>query len=121
MTTTERPIPAILDEEACRGFQTAIELAGRRWTGAILLAISRGSQRFGQIINFVDGLSDRLLSQRIKELESEGLIVRTVVPTMPAYSLYSLSDRGRSLIAALQPLVAWGVNEQGSEKPSPRS
>lgn len=110
--TDSRPQPAILDEAQCRGFQTAIELVGRRWTGAILLSISRGAHRFGEITRSVDGLSDRLLSQRLKELEAEQLVERTVVPTSPAYSLYTLSDRGERLMAALQPLAEWGATDR---------
>jgi DNA-binding HxlR family transcriptional regulator len=105
----QRPNPAILNEEECRGFQTAIELVGRRWTGAILLALSRGAGRFGEILAMVDGLSDRLLSQRLKELEAEHLVERTVVPTTPVQVRYALSDHGRELMAAMQPLVNWGI------------
>jgi len=104
--------PAILDEVECRGFQTAIELVGRRWTGAILLSLARGARRFGEIIRSVDGLSDRLLSQRLKELEAQGLVERTVVPTTPAHSRYVLSTRGIRLMEALQPLVEWGVADR---------
>lgn len=109
-----RPLPSILDEKDCRGFQTAIELVGRRWTGAILLSIARGARRFSEIIRSVDGLSDRLLSQRLKELESEGLVERTVVPTTPAHSVYTLSTRGQRLMAALQPLAEWGAENMVS-------
>jgi DNA-binding HxlR family transcriptional regulator len=105
----QRPNPAILNEEECRGFQAAIELVGRRWTGAILLALSRGAGRFGEILAMVDGLSDRLLSQRLKELEAEHLVERTVVPTTPVQVRYALSDHGRELMAAMQPLVNWGI------------
>jgi DNA-binding HxlR family transcriptional regulator len=108
-STRSRREPAILDEQECRGFQTAIELVGRRWTGAILLSMARGARRFGEITRSVDGLSDRLLSQRLKEMESEGLVERTVVPTTPAHSVYTLSTRGQQLMSALQPLVEWGV------------
>ncbi|MCS5717139.1 helix-turn-helix transcriptional regulator [Herbiconiux sp. CPCC 205763] len=111
IATDPRPQPPILAEEECRGFQTAIELVGRRWTGAILLSITRGARRFGEIIRSVDGLSDRLLSQRLKELEAEGLVERTVVPTTPAHSRYTLSTRGFRLMEALQPLVEWGVSD----------
>jgi DNA-binding HxlR family transcriptional regulator len=106
-TTTRRP--SHVDEEKCRAFQYAAELVGRRWTGAIMLAISLGAERFVEIRRLVDGVSDRLLSVRLKELEAEGLVVRTVVPTYPAYSRYTLSPRGAELIAALQPLIRWGV------------
>jgi DNA-binding HxlR family transcriptional regulator len=103
-----RPQPSILDEETCRSFQQAVELVGRRWSAAILMALSLGAGRFGEILISVDNLSDRLLSQRLKELEREGLVVRTVVPTTPVQVRYALSDRGHELIGALQPLVDWG-------------
>lgn len=113
MTTAQtRHEPSILDEEACRGFQHAVDLIGRRWSGAVMLAISRGAERFGEILHLVDGLSDRLLSQRLKELEAQGLVVRTIVPTRPAHARYTLSDRGVGLMSAMQPLVRWGVSEE---------
>ena len=108
----QRPQPAILNEEECRGFQTAIELVGRRWTGAILLALSRGAGRFGEVLAMVDGLSDRLLSQRLKELEAERLVERTVVPTTPVQVRYALSEHGRELMIAIQPLVTWGLKSR---------
>jgi DNA-binding HxlR family transcriptional regulator len=104
-----RPQPSILNEEECRSFQKAVELVGRRWTAAIMLALSRGAGRFGEILTLVDGLSDRLLSQRLKELEAEGLVVRNVVPTTPVQVRYGLSGSGRELMIALQPLVNWGM------------
>jgi len=112
--TTQRhtgggPDPAqILDDEACRAFQGGMDIVGKRWTGAIMLAISRGARRFGQILRLVDGLSDRLLSQRLKELAAHGLVTRTIVPTTPAYSEYELTPLGEQLIEAMQPLVLWG-------------
>jgi DNA-binding HxlR family transcriptional regulator len=102
----------VLDEEACRAFQFAVELIGKRWTGAIMLALTRGAERFGEIATLVDGLSDRLLSQRLKELEAEGLVTRTLQPTHPPHSTYALSADGRALMAAMQPLVRWGVAAQ---------
>lgn len=89
-----------------------MEIVGKRWTGAIMLAISRGARRFGQIVRLVDGLSDRLLSQRLKELTAQGLVTRTVVPTTPAYSEYELTPLGQQLIEAMQPLALWGYLNQ---------
>jgi DNA-binding HxlR family transcriptional regulator len=108
MRPDTRPQPSILDEQACRGFQQAVELVGRRWSAAILLALSLGARRFGEILARVDNLSDRMLSLRLKELEAEGLVLRTVLPSTPVQVLYTLSDRGRELMTALQPLVDWG-------------
>jgi DNA-binding HxlR family transcriptional regulator len=110
-----RPQPSILDEEDCRGFQAAVELVGRRWTGAILLSLDRGARRFGEIARSVDGLSDRLLSQRLKELEAQGIVEREVVPTTPAHSRYTLSMRGVGLMEALHPLAKWGIDAELQE------
>jgi DNA-binding HxlR family transcriptional regulator len=67
-----------------------------------------GAERFGDILLRVYWLSDWLLSQRLKELEAEGLVTRTVVPATPVQSRHARSGRGRDLIVALQPLVKWG-------------
>jgi DNA-binding HxlR family transcriptional regulator len=98
-----------IDAEACRAFQGTLESIGRRWTGAILLAATRGACRFGEYRRMVPGISDRLLSQRLKELEGLGLIEREVVPTTPVQVLYRPSQQGSALMAAMQPLVQWGV------------
>ncbi|SEQ41705.1 winged helix-turn-helix transcriptional regulator [Microlunatus flavus] len=108
--------PTPIDDEACRAFQDVVELIGRRWNGAILLALARGHSRFGDIRAQVDGLSDRLLSQRLKQLDDAGLVRRTVVPTTPVQVLYELTDRGLRLITALQPLVRYGVTERAATR-----
>lgn len=96
-----------IDEAGCRSFQDALELVGRRWTGAILLAAVRGARRFGEYRAAVTGISDRLLAQRLKELEADGLIERSVIPSTPVQIRYAPSDAGRELMAVLQPLVTW--------------
>lgn len=105
--------PPVIHDEACRGFQAALDVVGRRWTAAVLRALALGAERFGDIRWRVDGISDRLLSLRLKELEAEGLITRTVVPTTPVQVRYGLTRRGRDLTVALQPLVEWGIAENG--------
>jgi DNA-binding HxlR family transcriptional regulator len=111
-----------LEEEACRSFQGALELVGRRWTGAILLAGSRGARRFSEYRAVVSGVSDRLLSQRLRELEAEQLIERTVIPTTPVQIRYAPTARGAELMAVLQPLVDWGIRHDlaNSRRPAPR-
>ncbi|HEY0691443.1 MAG TPA: helix-turn-helix domain-containing protein [Kribbella sp.] len=111
--TTRRPVQTI-QEHACRSFQQTMELIGRRWSGAIILALSLGATRFGEILTLVDGLSDRLLSQRLKELEAEGIVVRTVVPSTPVQILYALTDSGQELMTVLQPLVDWRQDRPSS-------
>lgn len=97
-----------IDDDECRRFQTSVELVGRRWSSAILLAVARGAERFGDIVAVVPGLSDRLLAQRVKELETAGLLQRQVIASMPVQVRYRLTDRGGDLMRSLQPLIAWG-------------
>lgn len=96
-----------IDDEQCRAFRRSAELAGKKWNAAILLALSRGADRFSKIIESVDDLSDRLLAARLRELESHGLVAREVVPTVPVQIFYRLTPAGADLIAVLSPLVQW--------------
>ncbi|MFD1715720.1 winged helix-turn-helix transcriptional regulator [Amnibacterium flavum] len=98
---------AKIDDEQCHGFQNAVELVGRKWSSGILLALERGASRFSEITSAVIGLSDRMLAQRLRELESADLVRRSVAPTTPVQVRYTLTERGRSLMVALQPLAAW--------------
>jgi DNA-binding HxlR family transcriptional regulator len=96
-----------IDDEACRRFQSSVELVGKRWSSGILLAIARGATRFSDIVASVPGLSDRLLSQRLKELEAARLLEREVVASTPVQVRYRLTPRGADLLESLQPLVIW--------------
>jgi DNA-binding HxlR family transcriptional regulator len=104
----EHPVILPIREEECHRFSSFIELIGRRWNSAILLAVNLGSTRFSSILASVPGLSDRLLSQRLKELETAKLLSREVVPTTPVQVRYQLTERGTDLMKALQPLVEFG-------------
>lgn len=84
-----------------------LELLGRRWVGMILLAGQHGARRFGQYRAFVHGISDRVLSHRLQELERYGLIQRDVIPSTPVQILYAPSIRATELVEALQPLQEW--------------
>ncbi|MGW2548828.1 winged helix-turn-helix transcriptional regulator [Streptomyces sp. NPDC001635] len=99
-----------IHDDSCPSFQDALELIGRRWTGSILSAARRGASRFGDFRAVIDGISDRLLSRRLKELETAGLIQRTVTPTTPVQIRYRLSQDGRALVDALQPLARWSLH-----------
>jgi DNA-binding HxlR family transcriptional regulator len=92
----------------CPHFHKAVEMVGKRWSGAILAALVEGPRRFGEISERVPGMSDRLLSQRLRELEAEGLVVRTVEPGAPVRVSYALTAKGADLDPALRELKAWG-------------
>lgn len=97
-----------IDDAECRRFLSSVELVGKRWNSGILLAIARGAVRFSDIVAGVDGLSDRLLAQRLKELEGAGLLTREVIASTPVQVRYELTARGADLLGSLQPLVGWG-------------
>jgi DNA-binding HxlR family transcriptional regulator len=114
-----QPFLETIDDEKCRAMVEHLEFVGRRWVGAVLLAGIRGARRFSEYRALVDGISDRLLSLRLKELESEGFIARTVVPTTPVTISYAPTARGRDLIAATQPLATWALAD--AERPRLRA
>ncbi len=91
----------------CPYYHEAVELIGRRWTGAILRVLMDGSLRFSEIAHAVPELSDRLLSERMKELEARGIVERTVHPGPPLRVEYKLSQMGRELEPALSELQRW--------------
>ncbi len=101
------PEPA---REACCGlYHRAVELVGRRWTGAILIVMLDGPLRFSEIRGLVPDLSDRLLSERLKELESEDIIERQVLDCSPVRVEYALTDKGRALRPVVDAMAAWGA------------
>lgn len=93
----------------CPRFHRAVELVGRRWTGAILLALLAGHERYTDVRTAVPGLSDRLLCERLRELEAEGLVAREVEATTPVVVRYRLTDKGRALGPALDALASWAA------------
>ncbi len=91
----------------CPRFHAAVELVGRRWTGVILFKLVDGPHYFRELLAAIPGISDRLLSQRLRELEAEGLVERTVHDGSPARVSYRLTDVGRELEPALRELHRW--------------
>ena len=94
-------------EAVCAAYHRAVELIGRRWTGAILQVMFDGAERFSDIAAAVPGLTDRMLSERLKELESEGIVTRTVIPETPVRVEYHLTDKGRALYPVLEAIAVW--------------
>jgi DNA-binding HxlR family transcriptional regulator len=91
----------------CPHFHAAIELIGKRWTGAIVCALTERPMRFGELARAIPGLSDRLLSQRLRELEQEGLVEREVEAGTPVRVTYSLTEAGRDLGPAISEIRTW--------------
>jgi DNA-binding HxlR family transcriptional regulator len=107
-------------ERVCPHYHAAVELIGRRWTGAILAALTDGALRFAELAHSIPGLSDRLLSQRLKELEEEGLVEREVHSGAPIRVEYTLTDKGAALEPTLKELRSWARRWNRSAKPVKR-
>ncbi len=99
-------------KEVCPHFHAAIELIGKRWSGAIIWALSGGQMRFADLKRAVPGLSDRLLSQRLRELEATGLIERRVEDGKPVRVYYGLTEKGQGLRPAVQAVQEWASDWQ---------
>jgi len=91
----------------CPRFHYAIELIGRRWMGPVLRTLFSGPHRFNEILASIPGLSDRLLTERLRELEREGLIERVVHPGPPIRAEYALTEPGRSLEDVIRSVGDW--------------
>ena len=91
----------------CSLYHRAVELVGKRWTGAILLVLMDGPLRFSQIKHLVPDLSDRLLSERLKELEGEGIVTRYEEAGASGKVQYGLTPKGRALEPAVRALKTW--------------
>jgi DNA-binding HxlR family transcriptional regulator len=93
--------------EFCPRYHHAVELLGRRWNGAILRAMLAGRARYAEIRGAVPGLSDTLLSQRLDELEREGVVERTVIDDSPVRVEYHLTAKGAALEQAVAAISDW--------------
>ena len=91
----------------CPYYHQAVELVGSRWTGAIIRALLSGLTRFGELAAAIPGISDRMLSERLKQLEAAGIVVRTVYPETPVRVEYRLTPKGEALADVVAAISAW--------------
>ena len=100
MTTTQTPA-------LCTRFHRASELIGRRWTGAIIFLLLKQTCRFATLRDAIPDITDRMLSERLQELEEEGLVERTVIPETPVRVEYSVTRKGKALAEAIGAIADW--------------
>jgi DNA-binding HxlR family transcriptional regulator len=105
--TEHRGTVAERRESCCTAYHRAVELIGKRWTGAIVFVLLDGPLRFSEVKLLVPEISDRLLSERMKELEAEGIVERKVIDDMPVRVEYRLTTKGRALEPAVRSLKVW--------------
>ncbi len=97
----------------CPRYEYAAQMLGKRWTGLLLDALMDGPRRFCELTTLVEGLSDRVLSDRLRELEMEGVVKRAVYPQIPVRVEYQLTEKGRALKPVVDAIHAWATQWVG--------
>jgi len=103
----------------CARFHRASELIGRRWTGAIIFVLLGARCRFATLRDAIPDITDRMLSDRLQELEAEGIVDRTVIPDTPVRVEYELTKKGRALASAIDSIRDW-AHKWTEEAPVPK-
>jgi DNA-binding HxlR family transcriptional regulator len=109
---------AVHAPELCSRFHRASELIGRRWTGAIIFVLLKSRCRFATLRDAIPDITDRMLSERLQELEQEGIVERTVIPDTPVRVEYALTRKGRALASAMDAIAEWAHKWVTLEEPA---
>jgi len=96
------------DEDSLEALQAAVGVLAAKWSVVVLTRLATGSSRFNELLRQIDGVSRRMLSATLRQLERDGLVLRHVYARVPARVEYELSDSGEALLMALAPLLDWG-------------
>ena len=108
-----------LPAPVCSLFHRASELIGRRWTGAIIYILLKGRRRFAELRAAIPGITDRMLSERLQELEEEAIVERKVIPETPVRIEYALTSKGRALARPFDAIGRWAHEWMGAGLASP--
>jgi DNA-binding HxlR family transcriptional regulator len=104
---TEQIASRSISHTCCPRYEHAIQILGKRWTGLLLHALMGGPRRFCELTAVVEGLSDRVLSDRLRELEMEGIVSRVVYPQIPVRVEYQLTEKGHALKPVVDAIHTW--------------
>lgn len=92
---------------SCPSYNRASQIIGSRWAGAVVRAMLGGAARFSEIRQAVDGITDRVLSKRLKDLEDEGILTRQVFAETPVRIEYHLTEKGKALGRVVDAVTEW--------------
>jgi DNA-binding HxlR family transcriptional regulator len=109
------PVPApfpTADEDAVAALQAAVGVLAAKWSVIVLARLGSGTHRFNELLRQIDGVSRRMLSATLRQLERDGLVERHVFARVPARVEYELSPVGEHLLIALVPLAGWGLEHR---------
>jgi len=117
----------VLGDDMCPRYERAVQILGKRWTALIVRILLPRPRRFSDITSLVPGLSDRLLSERLKELEATGIVERRVFAETPVRIEYTLTGKGHELQHVVEAIQHWadcwtaGEHERTNEPQPARS
>ena len=94
-----------------------LDMVGDRWTLLIIRELRPGPRRFTDLVDGLPGISRKLLTERLRDLERDGIVTRRQLPPPAARQVYELTDDGRDLATAMAPLIVWGAKRLGERRP----
>ncbi|HET9739784.1 MAG TPA: helix-turn-helix domain-containing protein [Solirubrobacteraceae bacterium] len=100
------------DDEAVAALQSAVGVLAAKWSVLVLTRLGEGTYRFNELLRQIDGVSRRMLSATLRQLEEDGLVERRVYARVPSRVEYDLSPAGEHLLVALVPLAGWGLEHR---------
>lgn len=100
------------DHPDCRAINGTLQLVGDKWTVLVVSLLGDRTLRFNQIRREIDGISQKMLTTTLRNLEENGFVTRTVFPTIPPRVDYALTDLGRSLLNPVHGLIAWAKDNR---------
>ncbi|WP_240315676.1 helix-turn-helix domain-containing protein [Sporosarcina sp. PTS2304] len=103
-------------EAACQLYKQAIEFIGKRWTGIIVYQLLDGPKRYHELLHAIDGISDRLLTERLKDLEQEGVLVKYIITETPKKVEYELTPIGYEFNKVFTAIMDWGIKKEAYKK-----
>lgn len=112
LSATNKPVRSRTDHAECRAVSEILARIGDKWTVLVVGELSQGTLRYGELRRAVEGISQRMLTLTLKQLEADGLVIRTMYPTIPPRVEYSLSELGRTLIKPLSALHHWTIEHR---------
>ncbi|BAF87284.1 conserved hypothetical protein [Azorhizobium caulinodans ORS 571] len=116
MTLSDIDFPTPGEGDDCRMVREILDLIGDKWTLYIIATLKDGPVRFNELRRRIDGISQRMLTINLRSLERDGLVKRTLFPTIPPRVDYELTDVGRTLLAPVMTLVTWANSNQENIK-----
>ncbi|MDQ2834315.1 MAG: helix-turn-helix transcriptional regulator [Acidobacteriota bacterium] len=113
LSETNRIVPdGTLSAHDCKGLADVLASVGDKWTIMVVGALSKGSLRYNEVQRRVSGISQRMLTMTLKRLEGDGIVTRTLFPSVPPRVDYELTELGQTLRGALVPLHRWAAKNK---------